>query len=81
MEALIAEVKARVLESTGLVLEEEVRRVPFRTAAPTTARRRRPLRVTRSDSKRAFRRMNEPEPNYDDAKKKTSGGDSRTGPR
>ena len=77
MEALIAEVKARVLESTGLVLEEEVRRVPFRTAAPTTARRRRPLRVP-SDSKRAFRRMNEPN---DDAKKKTNGGDSRTGPR
>ena len=33
MEALIAEVKARVLETTGLVLEEEVRRVPFRGRA------------------------------------------------
>ena len=76
MEALIAEVKARVLESTGLVLEEEVRRVPFRTAAPT--RRSRPPRVTRSDSKRAFRTTTEP---TDDAKKNTRGGDSRTGPR
>ena len=75
MEALIAEVKARVLESTGLVLEEEVRRVPFRTAAPTL-RSRRSLRVP-IDSKRAFRTTTE----NDDAKKNTRGGDSRTGPR
>ena len=77
MEALIAEVKARVLESTGLVLEEEVRRVPFRTAAPT--RRSRPPRVP-NDSKRAFLQKTTTEPN-DDAKKNTRGGDSRTGPR
>ena len=39
MEALIAEVKARVLETTGLVLEEEVRRVPFRSRSKSKPRR------------------------------------------
>ena len=33
MEALIAAVKARVLRDSGVVLEEEVRRVPFRFRA------------------------------------------------
>jgi hypothetical protein len=33
MEALIAAVKARVLQDSGVVLEEEVRRVPFRFRA------------------------------------------------
>ena len=33
MEALISEVKARVLRDSGVVLEEEVRRVPFRFRA------------------------------------------------
>ena len=75
MEALIAEVKARVLESTGLVLEEEVRRVPFRTIRSPTIRSPGPG-VTRSDSKRAFRRTTE---RNDDANAR--GDDSRTGPR
>jgi hypothetical protein len=36
MEALITAVKARVLRDSGVVLEEEVRRVPFRFRADTT---------------------------------------------
>ena len=36
MEALITAVKARVLQDSGVVLEEEVRRVPFRFRADTT---------------------------------------------
>ena len=77
MEALIAEVKARVLESTGLVLEEEVRRVPFRTIRSPTIRSPGPG-VTRNDSKRAFRRTTE---RNDDANAHARGDDSRTGPR
>ena len=73
MEALIAEVKARVLESTGLVLEEEVRRVPFRTAAPKLTRESRGPGV-RSDGGKtsAVRNVTTTEPNEDDV---------RTGPR
>ena len=36
MEALITAVKARVLRDSGVVLEEEARRVPFRFRADTT---------------------------------------------
>ena len=36
MEALITAVKARVLRDSGVVLEEEVRRVPFRFRADPT---------------------------------------------
>jgi UDP-N-acetylenolpyruvoylglucosamine reductase len=39
MEALIAAVKARVLRDSGVVLEEEVRRVPFRFRADATPKR------------------------------------------
>jgi hypothetical protein len=39
MEALIAAVKARVLRDSGVVLEEEVRRVPFRFRADPTPKR------------------------------------------
>jgi len=39
MEALITAVKARVLRDSGVVLEEEVRRVPFRFRADTTPKR------------------------------------------
>ena len=39
MEALITAVKARVLRDSGVVLEEEVRRVPFRFRADPTPKR------------------------------------------
>ena len=39
MEALITAVKARVLQDSGVVLEEEVRRVPFRFRADPTPKR------------------------------------------
>lgn len=39
MEALIAAVKARVLRDSGVVLEEEVRRVPFRFRADPAPKR------------------------------------------